>query len=247
MRPLPVAARGLVRSGRGSHSPAPTTREPLEQLLRDFGPSIRRGTGIATPAAARATGLDTVDRLLRGGFPRGHLSEISGPVSAGRTSLALVLLERTTRSGELAAVIDPSDSFDPASAARAGVTLERVLWARPPGGRRALQCTERLLQTEGFPLVVLDLVGHDRAIEPAAWLRLARLAAGNRSTLLILSQQRLSGPQAAVSLDLRIARAHFTGRPPLFEGIESTAVVLRHRSAPTEGQARVRFTGSSIE
>ena len=240
-----------MRSGHGSDSQSrsstPTTRESLEQLLRDFGPAIRRGTGIASRTTTQATGLDTVDRLLGGGFPRGHLSEISGPISAGRTSLALVLLERTTRSGELAAVIDPSDSFDPSSAARAGVALERVLWARPPSERRALQCTERLLQTEGFPLVVLDLVGRDRVIGSATWLRLARLAAGNQSTLLILSQQRLSGPQAALSLELRIARAHFKGRPSLFEGIESTAVVLRHRSAPTEGQARVRFTGSSIE
>ncbi len=236
-----------MRPGHGTQSTTPATREPLEQLLRDFGPAIRRGTGIAHRTPAQATGLDAVDRLLGGGFPRGHLSEISGPVSAGRTSLALVLLERTTRSGELAAVIDPGDSFDPSSAARAGVALERVLWAHPPDQRRALQCTERLLQTEGFPLVVLDLVGRDRAIEPAAGLRLARLAAGNRSTLLILSQQRLSGPQAALSLDLRISRAHFSGRPSLFEGIESTAVVLRHRSAPTEGQARVRFTGSPIE
>ena len=240
-----------MRSGHGSDSQSrsstPTTRESLEQLLRDFGPAIRRGTDIASRTTAQATGLDTVDRLLGGGFPRGHLSEISGPISAGRTSLALVLLERTTRSGELAAVIDPSDSFDPSSAARAGVALERVLWARPPSERRALQCTERLLQTEGFPLVVLDLVGRDRVIGSATWLRLARLAAGNQSTLLILSQQRLSGPQAALSPDLRIARAHFTGSPSLFEGIESTAVVLRHRSAPTEGQARVRFTGSSIE
>lgn len=233
-----------MRSGHGQDPYRSTTRESLDRLLRDFDPALRRGTGIATPAAAQATGLDAVDRLLGGGFPRGHLSEISGPTSAGRTSLALVLLECATRSGELAAVVDPGDTFDPASAARAGVALERVLWARPPNGQRALQCTERLLQTEGFPLVVLDLVGHDRAIAPTAWIRLARLAAGNRSALVILSQQRLSGTQAAVSLGLRIARAHFTGRPPLFEGIESTAVVLRHRSAPTGGQTCVRFTES---
>lgn len=245
---LPLLARGLVRPGHEKDSPCPTTvREPLEQLLRDFGPALRRGSGIAPPATARATGLDPVDHLLGGGFPIGQLSEISGPISAGRTSLTLVLLERATRSGELAAVIDPSDSFDPASAVRAGVRLERVLWARPTDPQQALRCTERLLQTEGFPLVVLDLVGHGRTIQPAAWLRLSRLAAGNQSTLLILSQQRLSGTQAAISLGLRIARAHFTERPSLFEGIESAATVLRHRSAPTHRQARVRFPEPSIE
>ena len=82
-----------MRSGHRTQSPPPVTREPLEQLLRDLGPAIRRGTGIAHRTSAQATGLDAVDRLLGGGFPRGHLSEISGPISAGRTSLALVLLE----------------------------------------------------------------------------------------------------------------------------------------------------------
>ena len=44
---------------------------------------------------------------------------------------------------------------DPASADRAGVVLDRVLWTRAPSWKQALRCTERLLQTEGFPVVLI--------------------------------------------------------------------------------------------
>ena len=60
-----------------------------------------------------------MDALLGGGFPRGELSEVHGPASSGRTGLVLSLVSRTTRGGALAALVDPDDRFDPASAASA--------------------------------------------------------------------------------------------------------------------------------
>ena len=234
--------------------PAPDTnpcrkalRKPIEDLLRDLGPALRKGDDlIALPSLGRSTGVAAVDRLLGGGFPRGRLSEITGPASAGRTSLAFCLLRCTTRSGEFVAVVDPADAFDPASADRAGVVLDRVLWTRAPSWKQALRCTERLLQTEGFPVVLLDLVDHEEAIAAAAWIRLARLAAGNQSTLVLLSRQRLAGTHAAVTLGLQAARAHFVGNPALLDFLESTAFVLRHRQAPLEEPAPMRFAGPSL-
>jgi recombination protein RecA len=103
------------------------------------------------------TGIPDLDRLLEGGFPHGRLSEIAGPLSSGRTSLALCLLARATRAGEMVAVVDAADAFDPASAQAAGARLDRVLWARAPGWREALRSAERLLEAHGFALVLLDL------------------------------------------------------------------------------------------
>ena len=176
-----------------------------------------------------------VDDLIGGGFPVDRLSEISGPGSSGRTSIALGLLARTTRwRGELAAVVDLADAFDPVSAEAAGVDLERVLWARVGNWREALRSTERLLETEGIPLVVLDLgerrvAFHEATIPLSAWIRLARLTTSTRTTLVLLSDRRLTGSQAELVLELRTPRPRFTGSPPLLEEIGLHAVVVRRR------------------
>jgi hypothetical protein len=126
-------------------------------------PSLRTGRRLAEDLAEQAraprlaTGLDAVDRLLGGGFPRGRLSEITGPLSSGRTSLAVALAGAATRAGEVAAWIDPSDALDPASLEAAGVVADRLLWVRPTRTGDALRCAERLLLARGFALVVLDL------------------------------------------------------------------------------------------
>ncbi len=198
------------------------------------------------------TGLAQIDQLLGGGIPRGRLSEISGGLSSGRTSLALALLAHTTRAGECAAVVDRTDSFDPPSAEQAGVDLERVLWVRTLGWRETLRCTECLLETDGFPLVLLDIPS---PFEPADtgerhsthWLRLARCAAQTRSALVVLSPQRLAGAQAEIALEMRSLRAHFGDAPalPLLEEFTIQASLVRHRTAPLGPPTPLRLTVSS--
>ena len=159
----------------------------LQALLQDLGSELHRGLAPGPGAGAESdgaahcpTGLPELDHLLGGGLPRGRLSEFVGPLSSGRTSLALALLATTTRGGHCVGWIDCADAFDPISAEDAGVALERVLWVRPPSLREALRCSERLLEAEGFPLIVLDLAARAEARDPHAWLRLARLASGWR-------------------------------------------------------------------
>jgi hypothetical protein len=79
----------------------------------------------AAPFAAAA-----LTETLRGGIPRGQLSEIHGPVSSGRTSLAWAALAAATARGEWVALIDTFDRFDPERAQEAGVMLSRLLWIR---------------------------------------------------------------------------------------------------------------------
>jgi len=151
--------------------------------IRGVVPASRLGERPVAPTVS--TGIAELDALT-GGLPRGGLSEICGPVSSGRTSVLLALMAEMTRRGEVCALVDTGDSFDPHSAETAGVELRRVLWVRcsksksAAGGRRstairypafaadrrqpagdcleqALKATDLLLQGGGFGLVVMDL------------------------------------------------------------------------------------------
>lgn len=82
------------------------------------------------PPVSAPLGYPPLDQGLRGGVPRGQLSEIVGPVSSGRTSLAWAALAAATARGEWVALIDTFDRFDPERAAEAGLVLSRLLWVR---------------------------------------------------------------------------------------------------------------------
>lgn len=155
-------------------------------------------------AAVFATRLAGVDRLLDGGIRRGQTIELVGPRSSGRFSLVLELLAGATGSGESAALIDLGDHFDPQAAARAGVDLERLLWARPRRLKQALGSAEILIGG-GFPLVVLDLglppIPGGRGKE-SAWLRLRRAAEEHQAALLIATPYRAGGTAPQKVLDL---------------------------------------------
>lgn len=109
-----------------------SSRERLEALLR-----VRKlDRTLTTNLPARGTqdlsafGLATLDRELGGGLPRGQVSELVGPPSSGRTSLAWAWLGAATSRGESVALIDTFDRFDPDTAARCGLDLSRLLWVR---------------------------------------------------------------------------------------------------------------------
>jgi recombination protein RecA len=76
-----------------------------------------------------ATGIPRVDALIQG-LPHGALTEIYGPASSGRTTLALSFLAEMTRQQQVCSIVDASDSFDPESLAAAGAHLNRLLWIR---------------------------------------------------------------------------------------------------------------------
>ncbi len=213
--------------------PPPARCAQLAQLLRDLGSELRRAE--SDPREARAdlaTGIPALDALLGGGLARGRLSELHGPPSSGRTSLALALLARATELGEVVAVVDAADAFHPASARSAGVRLERVLWARPPGVTEAVRASERLLQARGFAAVLLDAAGRDaewEALPEAVWQRLTRAAAAGGAALIVVSLRRVARSQADLALQLQPTRARFTGTPTLFEGLEIEAAIARQR------------------
>ena len=98
----------------------------LDRTLTTALPPLERHDA----SALIATDVAALDACLRGGVPRGQLSEIVGPHSSGRTTLVLQAMAASTRRGEIAAFVDTFDRLDVASAAAAGIDLDRLLWVR---------------------------------------------------------------------------------------------------------------------
>jgi hypothetical protein len=171
------------------------------------------------------TGLAAFDALT-GGLPRGALSEIAGPVSSGRTGVILAALAQATLRREVCALVDASDSFDPASAATAGVDLDRLLWvrcnersrlplhkdlsSRAALGRleQVLKVTDLLLQGGGFGMVVLDLgdipVESARRVPLTSWFRFRRAVEPTATVLLLVEQEPCA--KTCASLVVRLER-----------------------------------------
>jgi hypothetical protein len=181
-----------------------------------------------------ATDVAVLDACLRGGLPRGQLSEIAGPPSSGRTTLALQTIAASTRRGEIAAFVDTFDRFDVASAAAAGIDLDRLLWIRGwgpasspdearraesgagPDGfiNRALKALNLVLQAGGFACVVLDLADAPPAaltrIPYTTWLRVPRIIEGHDTACLLLTPQPLARSAGGLTLVLT-GRTRWTG------------------------------------
>lgn len=108
---------------------ASALRLQIETALAQRIPSaLTPAPKVLRPVAS--TGVPAVDALLDGGLPIGAITEMVGPESSGRTSLALSFVAGLTRQGRVAAWIDVSNALDPESAAAAGVDLARLLWVR---------------------------------------------------------------------------------------------------------------------
>jgi recA bacterial DNA recombination protein len=131
--------------------------------------------------------LDAVGLTLT----RGTLSEFMGSASTGRTSLALNLLAKLTSLGEICAVIDSCNGFDPRSAALAGVVLENLLWARCSGDlENAFTSADYLVQAKGFGMIWLNLCGlpkHKLKMVPRTYWYRYRTGIKETPTLFIVT------------------------------------------------------------
>jgi hypothetical protein len=161
-------------------------KEIESALANRFGAIFERRE--KQPAEILPTGVVEIDALLNG-FPRGAITEIHGAASSGRTSLLLSVLALAAAQEETCALIDCNDTFDPASAARARVDFDRLLWVRCNSNlERAFKGTDLLLHSGDFGLVALDLADvpprNARRIISSWWFRFRR-ALENTPTALI--------------------------------------------------------------
>ena len=138
-------------------------RADLESLLRarklDRSLASPTSPQVVDPASVASTGVAALDRQLGGGLPRGQWSELVGPRSSGRTRAVVSVLAAATARGELAALVDTFDSFDPVSAAailrhptEAGVGAPEAAATVPGAGPGVRVDWSRLLWVRGQPL-----------------------------------------------------------------------------------------------
>jgi hypothetical protein len=212
----------------------------LDVTLAALGPS---GEPL-TPDRAAPTGCAGLDTMLGGGLRRGHLSEITGAVSAGATGLAVGMLAAATGRGEAVALVDTSDTFDPASAATHGVALPQLLWVRPGGdAAKALRACSLILQAGGFGLVVFDLAevaaAELRRFPATTWLRVARMIEGSDTAALLVGRTRLARSAGGVTIALDSVSAAWRGSAPrarLFAGLEISPRVVGGRRVEDGGR-----------
>src|SRR5256885_14485806 len=166
---------------------------------------------------------------------RGEITEIVGRPSSGRTSLLVACLRDVAQGGETAALVDTEETFDPASAAQAGVDLRRLLWVRC-GGRRdvALRAVDMLVRCPGFAMVALDL--GERVVRLPATLAFRLKFAVRRTevALLIIGRRRLTGSSAALAIETLREGIEWTGpgpAPTRLARVRTTTRVLRSRRA----------------
>jgi recombination protein RecA len=152
-----------------------------------------------------STGIPSLDAVV-GGLPRGAMTEICGPPCSGRTSVLLSALAARTAEGEMCALIDARDSFDPAVASAAGVALQQVLWVRCQNADQALRATDLLIQAGGFGLVAVDLSDIApkivRYVPLNAWFRFRRAVEDTSTILMVLEQE--ANAKTCASLVLRL-------------------------------------------
>jgi hypothetical protein len=99
----------------------------------------------------------SLDRVTGGGIRAGEPLAFVGPATAGKLALAFTVAAAAQREGGMAAWIDPSASFDPRAALRAGVDLDRLVVVRPRDVDEVLLAGSAVLRSEGFRLAVVDL------------------------------------------------------------------------------------------
>lgn len=140
----------------------------LVQIEKQFGKGavMRLGQNAAMQVDAIPTGSLSLDMALGiGGLPRGRITEIYGPESSGKTTLALHCIAEGQKNGGMAAFIDVEHALDPVYAQALGVDIDQLLVSQPDTGEDALEITEALVRSGAIDVIVVDSVA---ALAPKA-------------------------------------------------------------------------------
>ncbi|PYM78297.1 MAG: recombinase RecA [Candidatus Rokuibacteriota bacterium] len=143
----------------------------IAQIERQFGKGSVMRLGAGGPLeeiAVIPTGAISLDVALGiGGLPRGRVTEIYGPESSGKTTLALHVVAEAQHLGGIAAFIDAEHALDPIYAKKLGVNTDELLISQPDTGEQALEITETLVRSNAVDVIVIDSVA---ALVPRAEL-----------------------------------------------------------------------------
>jgi recombination protein RecA len=140
----------------------------LSQIDKQFGKGsvMRFGEKGGTNIESISTGAMSLDIALGiGGLPRGRVTEIYGPESSGKSTLAMHVVAEAQRNGGICAYIDAEHAMDPVYAGAIGVDVDELLISQPDTGEQALEITDMLIRSGSLDVVVIDSVA---ALTPKA-------------------------------------------------------------------------------
>jgi recombination protein RecA len=140
----------------------------LANIEKQFGKGslMRLGDEAAVPIPSIPTGSIALDVALGiGGIPRGRVTEIYGPESSGKTTVALHIVAEAQRAGGTAAFIDAEHALDPTYAQALGVDINELLVSQPDNGEQALEIADMLIRSNAVDVIVIDSVA---ALTPRA-------------------------------------------------------------------------------
>src|SRR6187431_2069829 len=145
------------------------------------------------PIPSISTGSISIDYALGiGGLPRGRVTEIFGPESSGKTTLALQVIAEAQKSGGMAAFVDAEHALDAQYAQKLGVDLENLLVSQPDNGEQALEIVEVLIRSNSVDVVVVDSVA---ALVPKAEIEgeMGEAQMGLQARLMSQALRKLTG------------------------------------------------------
>ena len=168
----------------------------ITQIDRQFGKgSIMKlgDDGAKVRVNSISTGCLSLDACIGvGGIPRGRVTEIYGPESSGKTTLALHVIAEAQKKGGYAAFIDAENAMDPGYAAKLGVKIKELLVSQPDNGEQALEITETLVRSNAIDVIVIDSVA---ALVPRAELEgeMGDAHGGLQARLMSQALRKLTG------------------------------------------------------
>ena len=133
----------------------------LKQIEKNFGKGaiMKLGSNQSLDIEAISTGSLGLDMALGiGGIPKGRITEIYGPESSGKTTVALSVAAQSQKNGGTVAFIDVEHALDPKYAKILGVDIDSLLVSQPGSGEQALEIIETLVRSGAVDVVILDSV-----------------------------------------------------------------------------------------
>ena len=133
----------------------------ITQIERQHGKGaiMKLGDRVKVNVDVISTGSISLDAALGvGGIPRGRITEIYGPESSGKTTLALHCVAEAQKLGGLAAFVDAEHALDPTYAKKLGVDTTNLLVSQPDSGEQALEIVETLVRSGALDIIIIDSV-----------------------------------------------------------------------------------------
>ncbi|MGB4107069.1 MAG: recombinase RecA [Alphaproteobacteria bacterium] len=193
---LKTVERNLGDSMKQSSEKQKAMEAALTQIERAFGKgSIMKLSGEQNQpqvevVSTGSLGLDI--GLGIGGLPRGRVTEIYGPESSGKTTLALQVIAEAQKGGGTCAIIDAEHALDPSYAKKLGVNLDELLISQPDAGEQALEIADTLVRSGAIDVLVVDSVA---ALVPRAELEgeMGDTHVGLQARLMSQALRKLTG------------------------------------------------------